>query len=88
MRTTTFIEKRLFNDTFSEEDTSFMLNWKGCAESKLAERKRGTVAEKGVGNKLDRWSLFMKDRERVIQGPIKMARISDGWYSLHHNILC
>ncbi len=64
MRTTALIEKRLFNDTFSEEDTSFMWNGKGWADSKLAERERereSPLLRKGcgVGNKLDHWSSYL-----------------------------
>jgi hypothetical protein len=61
MRTTAFVEKHLFNDTFSQEDTSFRWNGKGWAKSKLKERQRERESERpllrkgcGVDNKLYR----------------------------------
>ncbi len=43
MRKTTFIEKRLFSDTFHE--STRMWNGKGWGESKLAERERERVID-------------------------------------------
>ena len=62
MRTTSFIEKHLFNDNFHERTYLFMWNGKGWAESKLMERQREKpLLRKGCGvcNRPEDWSSYL-----------------------------
>jgi hypothetical protein len=78
--TTTFVERRLFNDDLCSHVTSFIWNRKGWAESKLGEIQRERVCEtERCYKRVAAWVInltvgyvIMIASERIIRGLIKM----------------